>query len=298
MNTSILSLTTLAAVLLVLPTGCNSSKDSSGTTAAPAPPANAAKSAKPTATAPKAAPKAETATPKPATPPPPAPKVAPRGAPIQYAGAHVLIAYKGAQRAKPSITRTKQEALAKAKQIGTQATGGADFAKLAAEHSDGPSAKRGGSLGTWQKGRMVPAFDTAIEKLAIGGVSGPVETGFGYHIIKRYDLPETRAGAHILIAYGGAMRAKPSITRTKDQALAKAKEMVTKARANPDGFADLAKANSDGPSASRGGSLGTWPKGKMVPEFDKAIDTMKVGDISDPVETEFGFHVIRRLAVK
>ncbi len=294
------SLTVLATALLLLPVGCKPSKDSEGANATPAPAATPKTPAKPAAAAPKAAPKvAPKAAPevkpapskRPVPPPPP-------GAVVQYAGAHVLVAYKGAQRAGPKITRTKAEALAKAKKLAVEATGGADFAKLAAKHSDGPSASRGGSLGTWRKGRMVPAFDVAIAKLEVGGVSEPVETGFGYHVIKRNPLPELRAGAHILIAYKGARRAKPTITRTKDEALAKAKELVTKARANPDGFADLAKANSDGPSGRRGGSLGKWPRGKMVPEFDTAIDTMKVGEISEPVETAFGYHVIRRLALK
>jgi len=284
----------LATALIVLPAGCNASKDASaGKSPAAAPATPAAPKA-----APKADPKTQKAPPKPVTPPKSAAATPSPAAPIQYAGAHVLIAYKGAQRAGPQVTRTKEEALAKAKTVATQARGGADFSKLAAENSDGPSAKRGGSLGSWQKGRMVPAFDVAIEKLEVGGISDPVETGFGYHVIKRNPLPEMRAGAHILIAYKGARRANPSITRTKEEALAKAKEVVTKARANPAGFGDLAKSDSDGPSGRRGGNLGTWPKGKMVPEFDTAIDTMKVGDISEPVETAFGYHVIQRLDVK
>lgn len=280
----------LAAALLVPVVGCNAPKDGAKPKAAAstAPASKAAAESKaPASTAPasKAAPTSAAA----------APKSAP-AAPEMYAGAHILVAYKGAMRAKPTITRTKEEALAKAKEIMGKARGGADFSKLAAENSDGPSASRGGSLGAWRKGRMVPEFDTAVSGMKIGDISEPVETKFGYHVIRRNELPEMRAGAHILIAYKGAMRARPTITRTKDEALAKAKDMVKQARANPDGFGDLAKANSDGPSGPRGGNLGTWPKGKMVPEFDKAIDTMKVGDISEPVETPFGFHVIKRLA--
>ena len=293
---------TLLAALLTLSVGCGA-KD--GDAAAPAStaktPASAAASAAPNSDAPKSAAPASAAAKS-------APSVAgvtvpsnakPLGQPEQYAGAHILVAYTGANRAKPTITRTKDEALAKAKALVIQArAAGADFAKLAAENSDGPSAARGGSLGMWTKGRMVPEFDTAVSGMQIGDVSEPVETGFGFHVIKREALPELRSGAHILIAYTGAMRAKPTITRTKDEALAKAKEIMAKARANPADFSKLAAGNSDGPSAKRGGNLGKWPRGKMVPEFDKAIDTMKVGDISEPVETPFGFHVIQRLDAK
>ena len=295
---SSIPMTLFAAALLTLSVGCGS-KDAE-TPAAPASTAKAPASA-PASAAPKSA-AAKPVAAKSATSKSgvtiPANAIKP-AAPQQYAGAHILIAYKGAQRAKPTITRTKEEALAKAKELVTQArAAGADFAKLAADNSNGPSAKRGGSLGMWTKGRMVPEFDKAVSGMKIGGISEPVETGFGYHVIKRNPLPELRSGAHILIAYKGAMRAKPTITRTKEEALAKAKEVMTKARATPADFSKLAAENSDGPSAKRGGNLGKWPRGKMVPEFDKAIDTMKVGDISEPVETGFGFHVIQRLDSK
>lgn len=287
----------LLAALLVPGVGCNAKNDP----AKPAPnktgasaPASTAKSAPASKATPasKAAPATKAAPASTATP------AAKADTPSMYAGSHILVAYKGAMRAAPTITRSKDEALAKAKTLVTQARGGADFAKLAADNSDGPSAKRGGSLGAWKPGRMVPEFDKAVSAMKIGQISEPVETSFGYHVIRRDTLPEMRAGAHILIAYKGAMRARPTITRTKDEALAKAKTLVTEARANPAGFGELAKANSDGPSGPRGGSLGTWPKGKMVPEFDQAIDTMKVGDISEPVETPFGFHIIKRLEAK
>ncbi len=284
----------LTATLMAL--GCGNAKEP----AAPAKPAAkpAAKAAAKPAAKAAAKPAAKAAAKPAAKPAAPKPAAAP-GAPEQYAGAHILVAYKGSKRAKPTITRTKEEALARAKELAKKAAApGADFAKLAGENSDGPSAARGGSLGMWQKGRMVPAFDAAIGKLAIGAISEPVETDFGYHVMKREPLPEVRSGAHILIAYKGAMRAKPTITRTKEEAQKKAKELAAKAKAKPESFAELAKANSDGPSGPRGGNLGTWPKGRMVPEFDKAIDGMKVGDVSDPVETGFGFHVIIRKAVK
>ena len=61
---------------------------------------------------------------------------------------------------------------------------------MAKKHSNGPSAVKGGSLGKWPKGRMVPAFDQAIAKMKIGGISDPVETPFGFHVIKRED-PKT-----------------------------------------------------------------------------------------------------------
>jgi NIMA-interacting peptidyl-prolyl cis-trans isomerase 1 len=213
----------------------------------------------------------------------------------QLAGSHILIAYKGAMRARPNVTRSKEEALAVAKKLAEQAKKEPDgFAELAKKNSDGPSAARGGDLGMWRKGQMVPAFDQAIVKLKQGEVSEPVETPFGYHVMKRNPLPPLFAGAHILIAYKGAMRARPNVTRSKKEALELARKVAGEAKKAPGEFAELAKKYSDGPSGPRGGSLGTWPKGRMVKEFDTAIEKLEVGGISDPVETQFGFHVMKR----
>ncbi len=218
----------------------------------------------------------------------------------EMAGSHILISYKGARRAKPDVTRTKVEALALAKKLTAEIKKAPKtFADLAKKHSNGPTGKRGGFLGSWKQGRMVPAFDTAIAKLKINEVSAtPVETPFGYHVMKRMPLPPTHAGAHILIAYKGAKRAKPTITRTKPEALVLAKQLSNELKKAPKKFTEYAKKHSNGPSAGQGGSLGKWKKGRMVPEFDVAIEKMKFGQVSDPVETPFGFHVIIRLDPK
>lgn len=221
----------------------------------------------------------------------------PTGPPKMLAGSHILLAYKGAMRAKPNVTRTKEEALKLAKELTAKAKKAPDtFVELAKKHSNGPSGPRGGDLGAWPEGRMVPAFDVAINKLKVGEISAePVETPFGYHVMKRNKLPPMFAGAHILIAYKGAMRARPTVTRTKQEALKLAKELAAKAKKAPDTFAELASKHSNGPSARRGGMLGKWPKGRMVPAFDQAIQKLKIDQISDPVETPFGFHVMKRL---
>lgn len=322
-----------------------------------------------------------------------------------FAGSHILVSYQGASRASEEITRTKEEALAKAQELIEQLQDDpSQFEELARQESDGPSGAQGGSLGTWNKGQMVPEFDTAVEAMEVGAItSEPVETGFGYHVIRRNSLEvpyyggyafvishtetaqtpptvtrdlataealveelkaqvnsetfedlakehndlaeeafflggfkegdnippelldtlrglsfdevagpislpmgfafvkrtrlERRSGAHILIAYQGAMRAQPTITRTKEEAQAKATELIEQIKTTPDQFATFAQENSDGPSGPQGGNLGQWFKGSMVPEFDAAIDGMEVGDITDePVETPFGFHIIQRQA--
>jgi hypothetical protein len=108
------------------------------------------------------------------------------GEPIEIAARHLLVAYQGALRASPSVTRSKTEAEARAKEALARAKTGEDFEVLVKEFSDEPGAgERGGSLGRFQRGMMVPAFEKAAFKLAPGEVSDLIETQFGFHVIQR-----------------------------------------------------------------------------------------------------------------
>jgi parvulin-like peptidyl-prolyl isomerase len=102
------------------------------------------------------------------------------------------------------------------------------------------------------------------------------------------------SASHVLIQYKGSMRAAPTITRTKEQAKKLATEVMNKAKKGQD-FAALAKQYSDEPGAKdRAGALGKFTKGQMVKPFADAAFAMKPGEISNVVETDFGFHVIKR----
>ena len=126
-------------------------------------------------------------TPEPAAPPQ-------RQAAQDIMGArHILVAYKGAMRARPEVKRSKEEAqkraaevAAKAKKLGKPADRVDDWNKLVAEYSDEPGAdKRGGDLGRFRKGSFHKDFVAGTEKLKVGEISGPVESPFGFHIIWR-----------------------------------------------------------------------------------------------------------------
>lgn len=107
-------------------------------------------------------------------------------APKRIGARHVLVQWMGAERAGSSVVRSKDQALSLAQEVHRRAKAGEDFARLAVEYSDEPGAgNRGGSLGRFGKGQMVPAFEAAAFKLKVGEVSEIVETGFGYHVIQR-----------------------------------------------------------------------------------------------------------------
>lgn len=106
---------------------------------------------------------------------------------------------------------------------------------------------------------------------------------------------ETVSASHILVAYQGARRAVPQVTRTKDEARAEANRLLGQARAANADFAALAKAHSDDPgSGPRGGSLGSFQRDAMIQPFSDTAFALSPGQVSDVVETEFGFHIIKR----
>ena len=106
--------------------------------------------------------------------------------PETVAAQHVLVAYKGAEKAPKGVTRTKTEAKKRAEEVAEKAKSGADFSALVAEYSDDPAAKeRQGSVGKFKRAAMAKPFSDAAFALAVDQSSGAVETPFGFHVIKR-----------------------------------------------------------------------------------------------------------------
>jgi peptidyl-prolyl cis-trans isomerase D len=110
----------------------------------------------------------------------------------------------------------------------------------------------------------------------------------------QFEKPEERRASHILITVPAG-----ATPEQKAKAREKAEALIAQAKKSPQAFAELAKKNSEDPgSAAEGGDLGFFPRGKMVKPFDDAVFGMKVGDIAGPVETQYGFHVIKLAGIK
>jgi peptidyl-prolyl cis-trans isomerase SurA len=109
----------------------------------------------------------------------------PSGEATEIGARHILIAYHGAQRADPAITRSRDEAKALAERVAGEVREGKDWDALWQEYSNEPGGRQGGDLGLFGHGQMVPAFEHVAFALAIGQTSDVVETPFGFHVIQR-----------------------------------------------------------------------------------------------------------------
>ncbi|MBP9751190.1 MAG: protein translocase subunit SecD, partial [Candidatus Peribacteraceae bacterium] len=143
---------------------------------------------------------------------------------------HILVSYKDALRAEAGVTRTKEEALARAQELKTQLDGGANFEDLARAQSDGPSKQSGGALGAISRGDVAPAFEDVAFTAAPSVVSAPIETAFGYHLIRVNKAPgrapDTAGYDLIAIGSGGLLKAQTLLDRLQTGKVTRTEEAV------------------------------------------------------------------------
>ena len=185
---------------------------------------------------------------------------------------------------------------AKAQTAADRARSGADFVALVNEFSEPSLRASGGQLGLRSADRYPPLFLQATEKLRAGGIAGPVRSGAGFHILKVVEkrqaglpaanITQTRA-RHILLR----------VTPQQREAAAKEKLADFKKRiaAGQADFAALARQSSDDGSAADGGDLGWTNPGMFVPEFEQAMNSLAPNQMSEPVVSRFGVHLIQVL---
>ncbi len=212
---------------------------------------------------------------------------------IDVHASHILI-----KTGPDLVTEEQQEFYKKAYKIRERIVAGESFNTVARGTSDDPSAKfNGGDLGYFTVFQMIYPFETIAYNTPAGEISMPVLTRFGYHIIQVHNQRKSRGSikvAHIMVAVP-----RGSTKATEDQAETKIKMIQGKNLAGED-FHKLAKEFSDDyNSAKNGGELPWFGTGKMIPEFDQAAFALKSnGDISKPVRTPYGWHLIKRIDKK
>ncbi|MBP9647752.1 MAG: peptidylprolyl isomerase [Paludibacteraceae bacterium] len=174
-------------------------------------------------------------------------------------------------------------------------TNGESFEKIAVEFSEDPTVQENkGRLGFITGMMVVYPFEKTAYTTPVGQVSAPIRTRFGYHIIKVHDKRKTqgeRLVAHIL------KRIPEDASEKQKAAIERSIKSIYEDLAKGADFQRLAQANSDDQSsANKGGEISWVGTGKTTPEFENAVFNLQnIGDISQPVKTEFGWHIIKLL---
>jgi len=208
----------------------------------------------------------------------------------EYNVSHILIAVP--PNATPAqITQAQQRAT----DVYRRASQGEDFAKLAVAYSNSEDALEGGSLG-WRQGSELPTFlSSLILSLKPGQVGAPLRTPTGFHIVK---LNQVRAQEKKdLVAQVHVRHILLKTNALQDDATVRQRlEQIRQRILNGESFAVAAAAASQDPgSASEGGDLGWESPSVYSPRFAAAVATLKVGEISQPFQTEFGWHIVQLL---
>ena len=204
-----------------------------------------------------------------------------------YDISHILVTVP--EHASPEIIKERR---ARAEQALTEIRNGTDFRQVAATFSDAPDALKGGSLGWRNASRLPTLFLDAVRELRPGEVSGVLRSPNGFHVLRLNDrrgstmpmtLRQTRA-RHILI--------KTNELVSEDEAQRRLVSLKERLDNNAD-FAELARLYSEDASNAKGGDLGWLSPGDTVPAFERAMDRLSPGQVSDPVRSQFGWHLIQ-----
>ena len=209
----------------------------------------------------------------------------------------VLVSYQGALAARENVTRNKEDARSRADALHARVSGGDALADVARAEGDGGRAERGGQLGTFARAGwpgLHANIKDAVFALDIGGVSSVIEADYGYIFVERCPVEKANS-RHILIRYAGALNASDDITRTREEAMALATDVRSAAIVEGGDFEALARDRSEDSSASRGGNLGPLGKGLLHAPYEEALFSLEIEEISQVVETPFGFHIIERI---
>jgi peptidyl-prolyl cis-trans isomerase SurA len=202
---------------------------------------------------------------------------------------HILVTVP--ENASPEQLQTRR---ARAEDALAQLKNGADFRQIAAAFSDAPEALQGGLIG-WRESKRLPAlFLDGLRPLQAGGITGLLRSPNGFHILK---LNERRGGqAPIMVQQTHARHILIKTNELVSETEARNRLLVLKERLdNKADFAELARSRSEDSSATRGGDLGWLNPGDTVPEFEQAMNALKPGEISAPVRSTFGWHLIEVL---
>lgn len=208
---------------------------------------------------------------------------------LEYRLAHILITVPSG-----ASENEVREAREKAEDVITRLEDGEDFGDLAIAVSDGQTALDRGDLG-WRKGEEIPTlFADSVSTMEPGDTSGIITSPSGLHIVQ---LVDKRSGEKIMVEQHKVRHilVQPNELTTPEDALRRITQLRLRLEGGAD-FEQLARTQSDDrASALQGGDLGWVTKGNMTPEFEEVMLAIDVGELSPPIRTEFGWHILQVL---
>jgi peptidyl-prolyl cis-trans isomerase SurA len=207
----------------------------------------------------------------------------------EYNLSHILITVP--ENASPEQIQARR---ARAQDIVDQLAKGSDFAQLSASYSDAPNAMQGGSLG-WKSSAEVPTlFLDTLKTLKPGEVAPLIKSANGYHIVKLNDRRGLNVNMVVTQTHARHILIKPSELVSEDDAKNRLMQIRERLE-NGQKFEDLARQYSEDASTSKGGDLGWVNPGDTVPEFEKAMNALQLNELSQPIQSPFGWHLIQVL---
>lgn len=206
----------------------------------------------------------------------------------------IKLSYIRMEVAKEAADEQRDQIRMQAIDIAEQLRAGADFGSLARQVSDGENAANGGDMGWLEVDRLPPLFQPYANTMQVNEIQGPIEAGVGFHIIK---LEGVRGGQSKIVRQ---TLARHILIRTNEVTSdGDARNRLTQLRQRILGgedFATLARANSDDQaSAINGGELGWSTPGNLVPRFEAEMNALEPDEVSEPFETDFGWHIVQVL---
>lgn len=208
----------------------------------------------------------------------------------EYLLQHILIAVPEAASSDKIA-----EARAKAEDLVARLRDGANFSEMAVAESDGQQALEGGSLG-WVKSANLPTiFAEAVPGLKQGEITDPIRSPSGFHIVKMADI-RGDAGRHMVSQTKVRhILVRPDELTTPEEARVRLEQLRLRIE-NGEDFNELARAHSDDRgSALQGGDLGWVNPGGTVPKFETVMNSLAPGEVSEPFDTQFGWHIMQVL---
>ena len=203
--------------------------------------------------------------------------------------AHILVQIPE-QASADKIQASKQ----RADDAWAQLKDGAQFAQVAAGSSDAKDGLQGGNLGWRAVDRIPSIFRDALRNMQFGEISAVLRSPNAFHIIKLLDKRNQDTPVVITQTHARHILIKTSELVSESEAKIRLTEIKRRIAAGAD-FAEQAKLYSEDGSASQGGDLGWVSPGSFVPEFEKAMNNLKIGQVSNLVQSEFGWHLIQVL---